>query len=267
MLQARLHEDCSSDSGSDSSLSGSEEFLEVKSNAPQQQYPTSLAKASGYSAEDYWDRYAPTKSYSRGLNVSSSPSNQTQTKQSRRQSFHKYQQRKTSSRRQRPKNSKQRTPSSQKKKGHRSISSSPHLLSGDSFSTPYRIGLSFLHPLSSKKHIETNAGHSRIPLEKTLFSSKPTQRARSGDGSKEGEGNNKDERLRNNMLDSLMFASPQKYTYFQEYRHLYFKHDVTAKLKEDVLSEWRVKDSVCDFSRLFFSPQLCVKKQNSKKHR
>ncbi|ETO12924.1 hypothetical protein RFI_24453, partial [Reticulomyxa filosa] len=49
-----------------------------------------------------------------------------------------------------------------------------------------------------------------------------------------------------NALDSLIFTSPQSFTFFQEYRHLRFSHGLlssTKKLNEKIMNLWRMTDS------------------------
>lgn len=43
-------------------------------------------------------------------------------------------------------------------------------------------------------------------------------------------------------LSSLMFTTPQRITYFQQHRHLYFNHEEFTKQREAIVKQWKAKD-------------------------
>eukprot|EP01084_Bolivina_argentea_P292195 502276_1 len=43
-------------------------------------------------------------------------------------------------------------------------------------------------------------------------------------------------------LSSLMFTTPQKFTYFQQHRHLYFHHEEFTKQRREFVKQWRPKE-------------------------
>ena len=53
-------------------------------------------------------------------------------------------------------------------------------------------------------------------------------------------------------LSSLMFTTPQRVTYFQQHRHLYFHHEEFTKSRRKFVKQWRAKDEVKSLQMLLY---------------